>query len=78
MNDAAYDISHLLELEAVAPPPPEFRSAKPVEVKVKPPSLAEVQEAMARELLQQMDIHHEQMIAQYQRMRDDSLPDSDW
>ncbi len=77
MNNTAYDISHLLELEATAPSPPEFRFAKPTAVKPKEPSLADIEEALARELLQ-MDGHHEQMIAQYLRMRDDSVPDTDW
>ncbi|MEP7187274.1 MAG: hypothetical protein ABI767_15690 [Rhodanobacter sp.] len=77
MNDAAYDISHLLELEATAPAMPGFRSAKPVIVKTGPSGMAAAQEALARELLQMAD-RHEDLIQQYLRMKDDSVPDTNW
>jgi hypothetical protein len=77
MNDAAYDIRHLLELEVTAPVMPEFRSAKPVVVKAAPSGAAAAQEALARELLQVAD-RHEELIQQYLRMKDDSVPDTDW
>lgn len=77
MNDAAYDISHLLELEVTAPAMPEFRFSKPVGVKPAPSGVVAAQEALARELLE-MAGHHEELIEQYLRMKDDSVPDADW
>ncbi len=75
MNDAAYDITHLLELEAITPVMPEFRFATPAVVKARPSRIAAVQEALARELLQVADLH-EEMIQQYWRMNQDSVTDT--
>lgn len=77
MNDAVYDISHLLELEATSPLMPEFRSAKPAAVKVEEWGVAAAQDALAKELLQMAE-RHEEMIQQYLRMKDDSEPDTEW
>lgn len=65
MIDSAYDISYLLDAEParVAPPVPRVVAA-PVPRK---PSQAELQEAMARQLLQ-ADVVHEAMVQQYLRM----------
>lgn len=65
MIDSAYDISYLLDAEPA-------RVAAPVSRVVAPPaprkpSQAELQEAMARELLQADQIH-EAMVQQFLRM----------
>lgn len=77
MNDAAYDISHLLALEATAPVMPEFRPTKLDVVKAQPSSVAAAQEALASELLQMAE-RHEELIQQYLRMKGDLEPDTDW
>lgn len=71
MNDIAYDITHLLEVElhqADAPAPRVVRAVPSVAAKPPTgPSLAEAQEAIARELMQSAAIH-DAMIQQYLRM----------
>ncbi len=76
MDDAAYDISYLLELEANAPAMPEFRSARSVVVKPAPSGVAAAQEALSRELLQMSD-SHEALIQQYLGMADDPVRETD-
>lgn len=77
MNDAAYDISHLLELESASPAMPEFRSARPAVVKSELSAVSTAQQALASELLQ-MAGHHEEMIRQYMSLQGDSHLDADW
>lgn len=76
MNDAAYDISHLLELEAIAPAVPEFRSSRPATVKPELSAVAAAQDALEQELLQIAE-RHDELIQQYISMKGDSMPDSD-
>ncbi|OOG45555.1 hypothetical protein [Rhodanobacter sp. C01] len=75
MNDHAYDISYLLESESVVAEAPVQRVMKAAPAAPRKPSLADTQEAMARELLQAADAH-EELIRQYLRMGGDTLQDS--
>lgn len=77
MNDAAYDISHLLELEAESPAVPEFRAARPAIVKPEGSTVSVAQQTLASELLQ-MEGHHEEMIRQYMSMTTDSEQAANW
>ncbi|MHB1057750.1 MAG: hypothetical protein ACYC0F_07705 [Rhodanobacter sp.] len=63
MSDVAYDISYLLDSEParIELPPPRVAKAVPA---APAPDLAQVQAAMARELLQAADAH-EEWIRQY-------------
>lgn len=70
MNDIAYDITHLLEVElhqADAPAPRVVRAVPTVAARPAQPSLSEAQAAIARELMQSAAIH-DAMIQQYLRM----------
>lgn len=61
MSDLAYDISYLLDCAAVQAEAP----VRPVQVEAAPaPSLADIQAALARELLQAGEAH-EEWIRQY-------------
>jgi hypothetical protein len=65
MIDNAYDISYLLDAEPARvemPPPRAVAAPKPHQ-----PTPAEVQDAMARELLQASEIH-EAMVQSFLRM----------
>lgn len=75
MNDHAYDISYLLESEQVVAEVRVPRVARVLPAAPRQPSLADTQEAMARELLQAADAH-EELIRQYLRMNGDSLQGS--
>ena len=77
MNDAAYDISHLLELEAESPALPEFRAVRPAIDKPEELTVSVAQETLALELLQ-MEGHHEEMIRQYMSMTSDSEHAANW
>jgi hypothetical protein len=83
MSDHAYDISHLLDLDApkveptelrIVRTPPPSRAPAPVAAP-KPQGVAEAQDAMARELLESAAIH-EELIEQYLRINGNVLPDS--
>ena len=63
MSDLAYDISYLLDMEPVQPEAPVARVARAVPA-APPPSLADVQDRLARELLQTSEAH-EEWIRQY-------------
>jgi hypothetical protein len=76
MNASAYDITHLLELEAAAPAMLAFRPAKPAAVKAAILGVAAAQEALAGELLKLAD-RHEALIQQYLRLKDDLLLGTD-
>lgn len=70
MNDIAYDISHLFDVESQRPTAPAPRAVKAVltaAVKSAEPSITAAQEALARELMQSAPIH-EALIQQYLRM----------
>ena len=76
MNDIAYDISHLFDVEpqrAAAPEPRVVKTVPTVVAKLPPPSIAVAQAALARELMQSEPIH-EALIQQYLRMRGDTFP----
>ena len=75
MNDHAYDISYLLESESVITEAPVPRMVKTPAAAPRKPSLADTQEAMARELLQAADAH-EELIQQYLRMGGGTLQGS--
>ncbi len=77
MNEAAYDISHLLELEAAAPAMPEFRSARPAASQPDTSDVDTAQQRLASELLQ-MEGHHEEMIRQYMSLKGDAELSADW
>jgi hypothetical protein len=68
MSDHAYDISYLLESEVIEPSAPALRVVKAPRAPASP-SLAALQEAMARELLKE-DHAHAAMIQAYLRMAD--------
>ncbi|MEO7051984.1 MAG: hypothetical protein ABI128_10000 [Rhodanobacter sp.] len=75
MNDIAYDISHLFDVEpwqAAAPEARAVRTVPTVLAKLPPPSVAVAQDALARELMQSAPIH-EALIQQYLRMRGDTF-----
>lgn len=75
MNDIAYDISHLFDIEpqrAAAPVPRVVKAAPAVVAKLPPPSVTVAQDALARELMQSAPIH-EEMIQQYLRMSGDTF-----
>jgi hypothetical protein len=77
MNDIAYDIAHLLDLEperAPAPAPRVVKAVPTAPVKPATPSIAAAQQALARELMQCAPIH-EALVQQYLRMRADTLPE---
>lgn len=70
MNDIAYDISHLLDVErqqADVPAPRVVRAVPTVPARVARSGVAEAQEALARELIQCAPIH-DAMVQQYLRM----------
>jgi hypothetical protein len=77
MNNAAYDISYLLELEAASPAMPEFRSARPAIVKPEASDVSVAQQRLAVELLQ-MEDQHEEMIRQYMSLTSESKLDAVW
>ncbi|OOG63950.1 hypothetical protein B0E46_08430 [Rhodanobacter sp. B04] len=64
MSDHAYDISYLLESEPAKVETRDLRITKTAPVAPPRPSLAQVQEAMARELMQAAEFH-EALIQQY-------------
>jgi len=75
MSEHAYDISYLLESEPARTVAPDLRIASAPSPAPAPPSLAAVQEALARELLQAAAVH-EAMIEQYLRMTEVGYRDS--
>jgi hypothetical protein len=75
MNDFVYDISHLLESEPVTAVAPDSRIAKTPPPAPAAPSVADVQDSMARELLQAAEAH-DALIQQYLRMTDDNYRDT--
>lgn len=70
MNHAAYDINYLLESETFLADVPVLRVAEPPPRAPAPPSLAQVHEALARELLQAASAHDE-WIRHYARSNGD-------
>ncbi|OOG54679.1 hypothetical protein B0E47_11455 [Rhodanobacter sp. B05] len=75
MNDIAYDISHLLDVElsqADAPAPRVVRAVPVVAARPAQPSIAEAQAALARELMQVATIH-DALVQQYLRMSGDTF-----
>jgi hypothetical protein len=77
MNDAAYDISYLLELDATSPAMPELRSPRPEGIKPEASEVGAAQQALASELLQ-MEGHHEELIRQYMSVMGDAELGADW
>jgi len=78
MNDHAYDISYLLESEPARVEVPDTRvtRAAPTTLPKPPkPSVADAQEAMARELLQAAEAH-EELIRQYLRFSGSTVQES--
>ncbi|HEV2681608.1 MAG TPA: hypothetical protein VGV14_13970 [Rhodanobacter sp.] len=73
MNDFVYDISHLLESEPVTAVASDSRIAKTPAPAA--PSVADVQDSMARELLQAAEAH-DALIQQYLRMTDANYRDT--
>lgn len=74
MSDHAYDISYLLDSETTTVEAPQLRVVKTPPPAPMAASLAEVQEAMARELML-ADAMHEAMIQQYLRMNGQAFRD---
>ncbi|HTH68903.1 hypothetical protein [Rhodanobacter sp. T12-5] len=64
MSEHAYDITYLLESEPAAVKAPELRAVPARPAAPPRPSLAEVQEAIARDLMQAAEAH-EELIRQY-------------
>jgi hypothetical protein len=81
MSDHAYDISHLLDLDTIKAEPTELRIVRTpppqpaAPAKPKQTSVAEAQDALARELLGASAIH-EALIHQYLSFATDSGQDS--
>lgn len=78
MNDIAYDISHLLEVELHQAETPAPRVVRAVPDAVASParsSVAEAQEALARELMQSAAIH-DALVQQFLRMRGDTFQEA--
>lgn len=75
MNDLAYDISHLLESETLMAPAPVSRFVRAAPAVPAPPSLADVQERLAQELLQSAGAH-DALIRQYLSMTDENYRDT--
>lgn len=75
MNDHAYDISHLLESDPIQVAPRIVSAPRAVPDKPRPISLAEAQEAMARELMQAASLH-DALVEQFLRMQGDASRDS--
>ncbi len=73
MSEHAYDITYLLESEPAAVRAPDLRAVQARSAVPSQPSLAEVQEAIARDLMQAAEAH-EEMIRQYLRIRGDVTP----
>ena len=72
MNDSAYDISHLLEQDAITTVAPKLHIvAKPA---ARPSEVASAQYKLARELMQSAAMH-EALIQQYLRMATDTGED---
>lgn len=79
MDELAYDISHLLALDAelsgmAVPAARSTRSASPAVAKSRPLSVAEAQEALSRELMAIAEIH-DALVQQYLRTRDNPFQD---
>ena len=77
MNDHAYDISYLLESEPARVEVPDLRMVRAALApppKPPEPSVADAQEAMARELLQAAEAH-EELIRQYLRFSSTTVPE---
>ncbi len=75
MNDIAYDIAHLFDLEperAAAPAPRVVKAVPAAPVKPEAPGVAAAQQALARELMQSAPIH-EALVQQFLRMRGDTF-----
>lgn len=73
MNELAYDIAYLLESEpALAERPPVRAAAAPVP---RPPDIAELQDALAQELMHASGAH-EELIRQYLAMTGESWRDN--
>lgn len=69
MSEQAYDISYLLDSGATAPATPSLRIVNAPPPVAPKPSLAAIQEALARELLQHAD-RHDALVEQYLRMNE--------
>lgn len=77
MNDAAYDISYLLDHETTASTMADFRSARPSTATLEVSQVVSAQQTLASELLQ-MEGHHEEMIRQYMSVTGVSELDTHW
>lgn len=78
MNDSAYDITHLFDVElpqADVPAPRAVRAVPSAAARPAQSSIAEAQEALARELMQSAAIHDE-MVQQYLRMRGETFQEA--
>lgn len=78
MNDIAYDISHLLEVElhqAETPAPRVVRAVPAAPARPARSSVAEAQEALARELLQFAPLH-DALILQYLNLSGETFPEA--
>jgi len=81
MNDAIYDISHLLALDAGLPgrtvpttTRSSSRSTPPAAAEPRQPTVAETQEALLRELMRTAEIH-DALVRQYLRTKDNPFQD---
>ena len=75
MNDIAYDITHLLDVELPQADAPRFVRAVSTVTRPTRSSVIEAQEALAHELIQCAPIH-DAMIQQYLRMSGESFRES--
>jgi len=78
MNDAAYDISHLLALDAeslvAGPSAKAGQSAPPTRTVPRQLTATEVEDALSRELMLTAEFH-EALIQQYLRTKDNPFQD---
>lgn len=78
MNDAAYDISHLLALDTdtlvAGPSTKPGQSVPPTRTVPRQLTAGEVQDALSRELLRTAEFH-EALIQQYLRTKDNPFQD---
>lgn len=77
MSEHAYDITHLLDLEAVVPARPAPAAPVIRAVPAAKPPVDTLENALAREL-QQAAAAHEALVAEYLRGGDVTLGDATW
>lgn len=81
MDEAGYDISHLMALDTELPgravpttTRSSSRSTPPAAAKPRQPTVAETQEALSRELMRTAEIH-DALVRQYLRTKDNPFQD---